>query len=299
MASMVALKLGAVPDAGIELVTQLRLPRVLLASAVGMGLAVSGAALQALFANPLCEPYTLGISSGSALGAVLGASLGLQWNFAGLAGSAFAGALVFALVLYLISLRPGTGNLTLLLAGVMLGFLGSSLVALWMALADANGLQGAMFWLMGDLSRARLNGAVVSGGLSLALTFAIWSRWHDLDGLLLGEEGAAALGVPVAAARKRLIVLTSLLIGLCVSGGGMIGFVGLIVPHFLRRFAGSLHRVLLPLCAIWGAGALTLADGFARVVARPYELPAGVVTALVGAPLFIWIMMWRKDRGTG
>jgi iron complex transport system permease protein len=295
LAFVLALKLGAVSDADVEVIAQLRLPRAVLASALGMGLAVAGATLQALFANPLCEPYTLGISSGSALGAVLGASLGLQWNFGGLAGSSFLGALVFAGVLYLISSRPGSGNLTLLLAGVMLGFLGSSLVALWMALADANGIQGAMLWLMGDLSRARLRGAVFSLAGSALLIAAIWTRWRELDALLMGEEGAASLGVPVASSRRRLIVLSSLLIGLCVSGGGMIGFVGLVVPHFVRRLVGSLHLSLLPLSAIWGAAALTAADALARVLARPYELPVGVVTALVGAPLFLWIMLQRRE----
>lgn len=295
LAFVLALKLGAADDASIEVIAQLRLPRAVLAGALGLGLAVAGAALQALFTNPLCEPYTLGISSGSALGAVLGASLGLQWTFAGLAGTAFLGALFFAFILYVISLRAGSSNLTLLLAGVMLGFLGSSLVALWMALADANGLQGAMLWLLGDLSRARLHGAVFSFCSAILLTFAIWLKWRDLDALLMGEEGALALGVSVPVVRRRLIVLISVLIGLCVSGGGMIGFIGLVVPHFARRFVGSLHLRLLPLCGILGATTLTAADVVARIIARPYELPVGVVTALIGAPLFLWVMLQRRE----
>ena len=295
LAILFALRWGSVENADLGLIVQLRLPRVLLASAIGMGLAVAGAALQALFANPLCEPYTLGISSGSAFGAVLGASLGFNWMFAGIAGTAFIGAFLFAAILYLISLRPGTGNLTLLLAGVMLGFLGSSLVAIWMTLMDSNGIQSAMLWLLGDLSRARMKGALFSFATSLVLSVLVISRWRDLDALLTGEEAALSLGVPVASVRRRLILLTSLLVALCVSGGGMIGFVGLIVPHFARRFVGSLHLRLLPLCALWGAAALTAADGVARYAARPYELPVGVVTALVGAPLFIWIMLQRRE----
>jgi len=295
IAFIAALQLGAVDQVDFEVVTQLRLPRALLASAIGMGLSVAGAALQALFTNPLCEPYTLGISSGSAVGAVIGAALGLQWSAGGLAAPAFLGAFVFAGILYLISFRPGAGNLTLLLAGVMLGFLGSSIVALWMALADAQGLHGALFWLMGDLSRARLDGSIISLISAVGLIFLIWIRWKELDALLMGEEDAMSLGVSVAASRRKLILLTSLLIGLCVSGGGMIGFVGLVVPHFARKFAGALHIRLIPLCAIWGAAALTLADTLARIVARPYELPVGVVTALVGAPLFLWIMLGRRE----
>jgi ABC-type Fe3+-siderophore transport system permease subunit len=292
---VLALRLGAVADLDADTIVQLRLPRALLAAAVGMGLSVAGAALQALFANPLCEPYTLGISSGAALGAVLGSALGLQFAFSGLAGSAFAGALLFAGALYLIARRPGTGNVTILLVGVMLGFLGSSLVTVWVALSDANGISGAMVWLWGDLSRARLDGATISLAAVFGLTVLVWLRWRELDALLMGEEGALSLGVDVSGVRRRLILLTSVMIGVCVSAAGMIGFVGLIVPHFARRLVGSLHLALIPLCAIWGATALIAADTVARVIARPYELPVGVVTALIGAPLFLWIMLARRE----
>jgi len=291
LAIAAGLYLGAVADADWSLIRELRLPRVVLAGAIGMGLAISGAALQAIFTNPLCEPYTLGISSGAALGAVLGATLDLDWNFSGLAGPAFGGALVFTLILLGVASRTGVGTLGLLLTGVMLSFLGSSLVALWMAFADSNGIQGALVWLMGTLSRARLQGALITLICTVSLSIGIWSRWRELDALLLGEEGAAALGVSVSQARKRLMLLSSLLVGICVSGGGMIGFVGLMVPHFLRGRVGSLHFRLLPLCGIWGAASLTAADTFARVAARPYELPVGVVTALIGAPLFVLILL--------
>jgi iron complex transport system permease protein len=288
---MIALYFGSVSDADWSLIQELRLPRAVLAGAVGMGLAVAGAALQAIFSNPLCEPYTLGISSGAALGAVLGTTFDLNWNYAGLAGPAFLGALLFTAVLLIVSMRSGTGMLGLLLTGVMLSFLGSSLVAVWMAFADSSGLQGAIVWLMGNLSRARLEGALLSLACALLLSVGIWSRWRELDALLLGEEGAAALGVSVAPVRRRLILLSSLLVGLCVSGGGMIGFVGLMVPHFVRGRIGSLHLALLPACAVWGAASLTAADTLARVATRPYELPVGVVTAFIGAPLFVLILL--------
>jgi ABC-type Fe3+-siderophore transport system permease subunit len=297
LAALFALKTGAIQDAAPEVIAQLRLPRVILAGAVGMGLAVSGAVLQALFSNPLCEPYTLGISSGSALGAVLGVSLGLEGSMAGLSMPAFAGALFFASILYLISHRPGAGNMTLLLAGVMLGFLGSSLVALWMALSDANGIQSAMLWLMGDLSRARLQGAALSLASTVSVTAVLWTRWRELDALLMGEEGAESLGVPVRPTRRKLILLVSVLIGVCVSSCGMIGFLGLVVPHFVRSRVGALHRALIPLSALWGAAVLTAADGVSRWAARPYELPVGVVTALVGAPLFLWIVIRGRREG--
>jgi ABC-type Fe3+-siderophore transport system permease subunit len=297
LACVLALQMGAVDDLDPAAVAQLRLPRALLALAVGAGLAVAGAALQALFANPLCEPYTLGISSGAALGAVLGASMGWSLAFSGLAGAAFGGALAFAGALYLIASRRGTSNVTVLLVGVMLGFLGSSLVTVWVALSDPNGLGGAMLWLWGDLSRARLEGAILSLVSVVGLTLLVWRRWRELDALLMGEEGALSLGVDVTRTRRRLILLSSLLIGVTVSAAGMIGFVGLLVPNFARRLAGSLHLSLIPLCAIWGATALVAADTAARVIARPYELPVGVVTALIGAPVFLWVMLRRTEGG--
>ncbi len=290
-----ALKVGIVKDANLELITAVRLPRAILASALGVGLAVSGAALQALFSNPLCEPYTLGISSGSALGAVLGASLGLQWNLAGLTGTSFLGAILFAAILYGVSLRRGSGNGTLLLTGVMLGFFGNSLVATWIALSDSNGLQGALVWLFGDLSRARLKSSILTFVGVWVFVFFIWTHRRALDALLLGEEGASSLGVDVAYIRQRIVLLTSLLIGVCVSAGGIIGFVGLVVPHFCRRFVGPLHGVLIPLCAIWGAVLLTLADLMSRILIQPYELPVGVVTALMGAPIFLWLILRRGE----
>ncbi|MCC7442867.1 MAG: iron ABC transporter permease [Bdellovibrionales bacterium] len=296
LAFTLSLKLGVADHLDPELIVQLRLPRALLAAAVGAGLAVAGAALQALFANPLCEPYTLGISSGSALGAVLGGALGLAADYGGVGLTAFAGALVFAAVLQLLGSRGGFPTSSLLLAGVMLGFLGSSLVALWMALADAAGIQGALFWLLGDLSRARLQGAVLTWAAVGLLISTLWSRWRGLDALLLGEEDARALGIDVPALRKRVLISASLLVGFCVSSAGMIGFVGLVVPHFIRRFAGSLHSSLIPLSALWGAAVLMAADLGARLAASPYELPVGVVTALFGAPLFLWVL--TRARGT-
>lgn len=291
---VLALKYGAVAGAGMEIVTQLRLPRAILASAVGIGLSVAGVALQSLFANPLCEPYTLGISSGSALGAVLGIALGIEWSYAGLAGTAFLGALLFAFILYLFSLKTGSNNVMLLLTGVMLGFLGSSVVALWMALGDPSGVQGAVFWLLGDLSRARLAGSIFSFIAVVILSVPLWLQWRSMDALLLGEEGALAMGISVMHARKKIILLTSLLVGICVSASGMIGFVGLIIPHFVRFFVGSLHFRLIPLCAIWGAAVLTAADTLARVVAQPFEIPVGVVTAIIGVPIFLWVMIRRR-----
>jgi iron complex transport system permease protein len=293
---ILALKLGSVSDVDFSVVTALRLPRAILATAVGMALAIAGASLQALFSNPLCEPYTLGISSGSALGAVVGFSLGLQWMVSGLALTAFIGAIIFMGILYFFSRRTdtGSGNLSLLLIGVMLGFLGSSMVALCLAVTDSQGLQGIMSWLLGDLSRARLAGSSLSLVSVLLLSFAVWNHRKDLDALLMGEETAVTLGVNVNHARRRIIFLSAMLIAVSVSAAGMIGFVGLVVPHFVRKMVGSLHQKMIPLCAIWGATVLVLADMAARVVARPFELPVGAVTAVIGAPFCLWVIARRR-----
>lgn len=311
VAFALALRVGSVSDTSEELfwviVRELRLPRALLASALGAGLALSGAVLQALFANPLCEPYILGISSGAALGSVLGIGLGLPLAVAGFTGSAFLGAASFVGALLFLSRRLGgtahgghalDGGTGLLLVGVMLGFLGSSLVALWMALADPSGVHAAMGWLLGDLSRARLSGAVFSAALVLGFVFVLLAHARALDTLLLGEETAQALGTSVHKMRRRLVWLVSLLVAVCVSAGGMIGFVGLVIPHLARMAVGATHRRMLPVCAIWGAAALTASDILARVIVAPAELPVGVVTALAGAPLFFWVFA-RESRRSG
>ncbi|MGE0615113.1 MAG: FecCD family ABC transporter permease [Bacteriovoracia bacterium] len=283
-------------SAGLDsaVLTQLRLPRLLAAVAVGMGLSLAGAVMQSVFANSLCEPYTLGISSGASLGAVVGTSLGLSLDFMGIAGGAFVGALAFMLVLYVMASKRDIGNASLLLVGVMLGLFGSSLVTLWMAMSEANGIQGAIFWLLGDLSRVRLHGSLLLVAGVIALGAAVYSRHRALDALMLGEQEARSLGIDFSAERRRLIFLVSLLVALCVSASGMIGFVGLVVPHFARKLMGALHGRMLPLAALWGAIALLLADFSVRNFAQPYEIPVGVVCALVGTPLFAWIFLKRE-----
>ncbi len=292
------LHLGVVSHLDFHSIIQLRLPRVVLAMATGIALCVSGATLQALFTNPLCEPYTLGISSGSALGAVLGSFLGLETSFFGLTGGAFLGGLFFAVILLLISIKSHINLTPLLLSGVMLGFLGSSGVALCMALGDPQGIQGALFWLMGDLSRARISGALISLCISIVLVFFLWIKSPCLDAFLMGEETASTLGISVGDSRRWFILLSSILVGLAVAGSGMIGFVGLMIPHFVRRKVGALHFHLIPLCSLWGASALILADLLARVIIKPYELPVGVVTSLIGAPFFIIMVLKNNNNGT-
>ena len=291
LAIVLSLKFGSVSQADLELISQIRLPRLVLAIAVGAGLAVCGAALQAVFTNPLCDPYTLGISSGAALGSVIGVTFGTGYSIFGIAGTAFTGSMLVTGILYLMSLHRGAGKFSILLAGVMLGFLGSSFVALWMALADPSGIQGALTWLLGDLSRVNIFGALITFISVLALFFILMTQSRKLDALLLGEDAAQSLGVPTVVVRRRVILLTSMIVAVCVSTAGMIGFIGLIVPHFVRRYVGVQHTWTLPLCFIWGAIVLVVSDLISRTLFLPYEVPVGVMTSLIGAPLFIFILM--------
>jgi len=276
---------------------ELRGSRALLATAVGGSLAVAGALLQVLFSNPLCEPYTLGISSGAALGAVLAGSLGAHWIVEGFALGSLAGALLFMLPLAFLGSRRGVTGQSLLLAGVMLGFFGSSLVALVMALRASSGVAQALVWLLGDLSRATFRGAAISLLAAVGLTAWISRRHAELDTLLLGERPARAVGVEVDSLRREVLWVSSLLVAVGVATSGMIGFVGLMVPHLVRRQTGSMHRNVLPISLVWGAITVLVSDLAGRVFFEPREVPVGVITALVGAPVYFFWLRGRPRHG--
>ncbi len=288
VALLASLLLGDLRPGEVDLETLwlLRGPRALLALGVGGILAVSGVLLQALFSNPICEPYTLGISSGAALGGVLLAALGIHGVVEGIALGPLAGALGFSLPLWLLSRRAIMGSSSLLLAGVLLGFFGSSLVALVMALSPSGGVTQALVWLLGDLTRASSTGALASLGVGVVLTAWIWRRHPELDTLLLGERSARSVGVSVDALRGELLVVSALLVAWAVSLSGMIGFVGLMVPHAVRSWQGASHRKVLPLSFLMGGLALILADLAGRLLFSPREVPVGVLTALVGVPAY-------------
>jgi iron complex transport system permease protein len=291
VAFAIALSFGATADLSWEWIRELRLPRAVLAFSVGAALSVSGALLQAFFRNPLCEPYTLGVSSGATLGAVVGATLGASATYAGFAPGALVGALIFSGILLFLSRSRRVSQSSLLLSGVMLGFVGSSLVAAWMALADPSGIQAAIGWLLGDLSRAEASNAYPALIGVLLATALIWTDHRSYDALLLGEDEAASIGVDVRKLRTRAILWSSLLVAFAVSVSGMIGFVGLIVPQLVRRSGSSLHRRVLPVGAVAGGAVLVLSDALARTIVAPYELPVGVMTSLIGAPLFIFLLV--------
>jgi len=276
---------------------QLRLPRVLLAALAGGLLAVSGVAFQTLFRNPLAEPYTLGVAAGAALGAVLAMQFVGGAGFFVVAGAAFAGALaVSAVILGLASTRHGLETGTLLLAGIAISLSCSALILFVQYLADFTRTFRMVRWMMGGL-------AVVGYGellwllpwVVLAAGMVLAHRW-ELNLLLTGEELAASRGVDLM--RLRLLVLgaTSLAVGALVAVTGPIGFVGLIVPHILRRWVGHDHLHLVPACLLGGGAFLAICDLAARTVMAPAELPVGVLTALLGGPFFLWLLVLRRQR---
>ena len=268
---------------------ELRLPRVLFAAVAGGALALSGAVMQALFRNPLAEPGLVGISAGASLGVVLSLLLGFSsaW-FAGIAG--FAGALLATLAAYGLGRRyPGVAGL--LLAGIAINATMMSLVSLVTTFISESQFRSFGFWSLGSLARASWGHVGWLMPWALFCSFLLCKQWRVLNALLLGEREAHHLGFDVARVRRTLILLIALLVGPLVAATGGIAFIGLVIPHILRRWIGADHRALLPLSWIVGAIALVLADWIARVMVMPAELPVGVITSLVGGPFFIALLL--------
>ncbi len=276
---------------------QLRLPRIGNGCVVGALLACSGATLQVLLRNPLAEPYVLGLSGGAALGALVALSLG--WSTFLLSGCAAAGAALSLALLLVLARREFHGSVEegaaerLLLSGIMLAALWGALITLLLSLSAQNRLQALIFWLMGDLSAAP--GAAWAWLVLLAVFVATLREARQMNLLARGEDWAATLGVAVGPLKLRLVVLAALAAGTAVAVSGPIGFVGLVAPHLVRMAYGNDQRVLIPAAALVGASLVTGADLLARIVLAPQQLPVGAVTAVLGAPLFLFLL-WRQRR---
>lgn len=270
-----------------DIVRELRVPRVLLAFLVGGGLGVSGAALQALVRNPLAEPYLLGLSGGAGLGAVIAIGLKIPSPWA-IPVAAFAGALSAVALVYRLSLVDGRrlDPRVLLLAGVVVGAFATALMSAIIVLSDAVQLRNAFLWLLGGFSAASWRALGIFLAYSTVPVLLLFYHGRALDLLVLGDETAQHLGAEVDRTRTVVYVTTALLTAAAVATCGIIGFVGLVVPHAVRRISGPIHRTLLPLVFLVSGSFLVLADALARTVVRPAELPVGVVTAVVGVPLF-------------
>ncbi|MEX3106287.1 iron ABC transporter permease [Streptomyces sp. ST1020] len=281
-----------------QIVWTFRTPRVLLAALVGAGLAVCGAVLQTVVSNPLADPIVLGFSYGATLGAVLVITLGGGAALAGLgvSGAAFLGAVAAGAVVFALGRRQGRLAPTrLVLAGVAVGYVLLSATSFVQLQASPTELRTVMFWMLGSVAGAEWDQVPPVAVVVLAATVLLALFGRRLNVLLAGDESATALGVDVNRLRAVLLVLCALLTGTVIAVAGSIGFVGLMIPHLVRLTLGADHRRLLPLTALLGAVYLVLVDLLSRTLSRPNELPLGILTALLGAPFFLWLL--RRNKG--
>lgn len=298
-AMLVSAMLGAVHFSWPELwqspiFWNLRAPRILLAVIVGAALSVSGAAYQSVFRNPLTDPYVLGVSSGASLGAAVAILMGLQAYIMGVGACALVtGLLTIVLIYRIASIGNRLHTTTLLLTGVCFTFLISAIISFLMVLHQDK-MDSIIFWTMGSFatvswSDVAIVAPVVVVGIAVVLYYS-----RDLNLLLAGSEAAQSLGVEVERVKKVLLVATTLMVAFCVSACGVIGFVGLVVPHCIRLVVGPDNRRVVPYSIIFGGLFLLICDTLARTVLLPNELPVGSLTALVGAPLFIYLLYKNK-----
>lgn len=281
---------------------QVRLPRVLMGFLVGSALASVGVTLQALLRNPLADPYVLGVSSGAALGASLAMLLGVGATvmlFPLLPLFGFAGGLFALVLIYRLAQAHGRLPLhSLLLAGVILNAILTALIMFITSIMEPNRSAGLMAWLMGSLTAPGYPALAVVVIYVAGVSAVLMRNAQVLNVMTQGEETARSLGIGTERVKKQLYVLTALVTGAVVSVSGMIGFVGMVVPHAVRLMVGSDHRLLLPASALVGGMFLVVSDTIARTVFAPAEIPVGIVTALAGGPFFLYLLLWRKDRMT-
>lgn len=285
--------LGRGDPAALTIVRELRLPRALLGVLVGGSLAMAGATFQAILRNPLAEPYILGISGGASVGAVLVLALGLAGETSwALPLAAFAGALVAIVLVFRVATASGRAMdvRVLLLAGVVVGAFFSACIAFILSVSDARTVQSAVLWIMGSLAGAGWRDVMLTAVYSLPAAVVLLSLARPLNLMAIGEETAQYLGTDVERVKRLSLAVAALLTAAGVAVAGVIGFVGLVVPHAVRLLVGSDHRVLLPLSFLAGAAFLTFADLAARLVLAPTEVPIGVITAFVGVPFFLLLL---------
>lgn len=285
-----SLSLFDLNDSERAILFDIRIPRVLLGACVGASLAVAGASLQALLRNPLAEPYLLGVSNGAALGTLIAFVFLDGYAFARPL-LAFAGAGIATFAVYQMARsRTGMNVERLVLSGVIVTTFLSSIIVLLTSVLDAARLRGYTFWLLGDLSQATHDGFYLTLATATVGTIVLSSQARALNLMMVGERDAFDFGVEVGRVRMIVFGVASLLVGTAVAASGSVGYVGLIVPHLVRLAFGSDNRLVVPLSAIAGAVFVVLADTLARTAIAPRELPVGAITALIGAPLFIYLL---------
>ena len=285
-----------------SIIMDIRLPRLILALLVGAVLAILGAVMQGLFRNPLADPSLIGVSGGASVGASIvivtagGAMLSPLAGLSMVALGAFIGGVITTLVVYRVATSSlGTSVTTMLLAGIAIGAIAGAFNSLLSYFSDNQMLRQISVWQMGNLGGANWQKASLMAAVSLIIFSLLPSHAKSLNAFLLGESEARHLGIDVQRIKRQLIFLTALGVGVSVALAGLIGFVGLVIPHMVRLLIGPDHRALLPASALAGASLLLIADSIARVVVLPAELPTGILTALLGAPFFVVLLL--KQRG--
>ncbi|MGP4110812.1 FecCD family ABC transporter permease [Streptomyces sp. 4N509B] len=292
---------GSITQLQDQAVWQFRLPRTLLAGLAGAGLALAGTLMQAAVRNPLAEPYVLGVSAGAGVGAVAVITLGSSAvGGLPLSGAAFLGALGATAAVYLLARQHGVLAPTrMILAGVALGSLLSAVTSYLTLTTEAQNVFSVLFFLLGSVSAATMDQLAVPALALATVTLFALAKARTLNALLVGDESATALGVNVNRLRGHLVIAASLLTGSVVAVSGGIGFVGLVIPHTARILVGADHRRMLPVAVLGGALFLMVADVLARTVAEPTEIPIGIVTAVVGAPCFLWLIRQGRAARAG
>ena len=285
-----------------DIIWLLRLPRLVLAALVGMGLSVCGVIMQAVVKNPLADPYILGISSGASLGAtaaiLLGIGVALGENFVGIA--AFIGAFAMSLgVLFISNLGGRSNSIKLLLGGMALSAVCGAFSSFIVYFANnKEGMQTIAYWMMGSFAGAKWETLAVIGPIVVLAVLFFWTQSRMLNLMLLGDESALTLGTDLHIYRQIYLLVSSLIVGFVVYAAGMVGFVGLVVPHVIRMLVGTDHKKLIPVSAMTGAVFLVIADGLCRVIIPRTELPIGILISLIGAPCFVYLMI-KKTYGFG
>lgn len=287
-------------DATFSLIVfKVRMPRIVMASFVGMGLSVVGASFQALFKNPMADPYVLGVSSGAALGAALAIVIKLPYmgSFLSIVTVfAFIGAVITIIFVYSIAQVKGKVTTTnLLLAGIAVNFFISAMISIIMVFNQQD-VNKIVFWMMGSFNASSWKNIIMVAPIVLIGTVIIYFFHRDFNLMLIGDESAKSLGVETEMLKKLIVIVSSMIMAVSVSFSGIIGFVGFLVPHIVRIMFGPDNKTVIPFSALGGAIFLLLADTVARTVASPAELPVGAVTSIIGAPYFIYLLMKMKRR---
>lgn len=277
---------------------EVRFPRALLSATIGGALGICGAVLQTLLRNPLAEPFLLGISSGAAIGAYAAILIGFQFSvfgFSAISVLALLGGLLAIAVVYKVARVEGRiSPMTLILAGVVVNAMLSSVILFANSVFEADRVMTVMYWLLGHITGLEKPTLILVIGFILSGSLLLMFHARSLNGMVLGEGPAEALGIPAERLKKRLLLITTALTAVAVSLSGLIGFVGIVVPHAVRLFWGADHRLLLPASFLLGGTLLVLADTFARTVIQPAEMPIGVITAVLGGPFFLILL--RRSR---